>query len=1127
MQLIVPQALRSVSRLGRAPELFFIAILVLAGHLAAAQQTIAKKISLQYRNVSLKTVIRDIEKQTKYTFAISSDELENRKGVSIHVHNAALRDVLRLLFSPNKFTVEIHDGQIIVIPLNNPEPAPAPPDNKPPDPNARWQITGYVSDGVQPLRGVSIREKGTQNGNATNEDGQFKVEVANGQAVLQVSLIGFETKEVNVRDRHNLSVMLQPDLKKLNELVVLGYGLQKRANITGAISQVEGARLQSRPVANVIAALQGTTTGLVVTRSNGQPGKEGFTIQVRGVSSGSSANTPVIVDGVPGSLAVLNPDDIESVSILKDAAAAAIYGARGAGGVVLVTTRTGKPGKLSVDFNTLAGFETPIRLPQRLHSYDDAAMANEAAINAGKPAPWQSFEIDWMKQGNRYALDPDRPGYYKYYYDFQQLPLLTKRKTGVQNYNLSVKGGTDKNQFSASLGYFGRQGLFAIGPDKTHRVNARINLSNRLSKYFSLETRVSFAQTNTRSPAQAVEGPNGLLAGLYRGPDNVPVYVPGTMNYAAGGAPVYAILKDGGQREEKNNYVDAVFTLRADSLLKGLTLRLIYSPQQHTMQDNLGRQRIPLWNSNAVVAYVQPDNMLQKNRLVANGGNAQLLADYDVKKDKHNIHLLGGITQETYNTEQNTDVSYNITPGEIDNRRFAQPPQQTQQIRITGALTSFFGKVNYNYDNRYLIEANLIGARLYQAGLQTDVVQQWQAFPSFSAGWRLNNEQWFNNALPFFNEFKLRWSWGRLGNVNGWNVIPNDERLQTFTFRQQPLQSPFVYHNLIPQAQGWENISTNNYGWDATLFRGQLSLSADYFIKYNRDMQIPVLTASTEGAWPLRFNKGEMRSRGWELNVGWRSRSTLFNWYINANLFHSENKVLRNDGVQAQPGWNQGVNGYPYASLFGYIADGYFNSADEVKQHAYQSNTTGPGDLRYRDINGDNKIDQHDLVYLGSTDPQYSYGIDAGFSWKGIDLSVFFQGVADRKVMPDPRYNIPFVNGWQQPWSVNQDYWRPNHTDALFPRLYADDQQNIQPSSHWVMNGAYIRLKNLQIGYTLPSAWLKRLLVKTCRIYFSGQDLWETNNMKIKYYDPEQAGGYNGNAYPFFRSYTLGLKVSF
>lgn len=1129
MQPFYAKALRSVSRCWSSSELLVL-ILLLFSCAAQAQDPVpapAKRVSLQFVNASLKTVIREIEKQTKYTFAIATDELETRRGVSIHVHNTPLVTVLRTLFPPARYTTEVRDGQIIVIPLNDAGLPIHPPTIRTTDRPGGWTISGVVTDGATPLSGVSIREKGTQHGTATAEDGTFQL-TTSPQAMLQISLIGFESREISVRDRRNVSIILQPDLKKLNELVVLGYGLQRRANITGAIAQIDGVRLKSRPVPNVMAALQGTATGLIVTRSNGQPGKEGFNVQVRGVPSASNNNTPVIVDGVPGSLAVLNPDDIESVSILKDAAAAAIYGARGAGGVVLVTTRSGKPGKLTVELSTLAGTETPIRLPDRLPSWQEATMLNTAAQNSGLPPYWQPHEIGWMQSGmNRYAVDADHPDYYKYYYNFNQLPLLTKSRTGIQTYNLSFKGGGTRHQFSASVGYFGRQGLFAAGPDNTHRINTRFNLNSRFSKHISLETRFSYAQSNIFSPGLPVEGPGGLLTGLYRGPSNFPVYVPGTEHYAFGGPATYAQLKDGGERDEKNNYFDAVITLRADSLVKGLTLRLIYSPQQHQYYDYLALRPVPLWNRYHPVSYTQPYAILQKNKLLGQGHNVQFLTDYDIKKGKHNFHLLGGATVETYNTEQRTGVAQQVSNDELDRKQFhSNTPVLDMQQYNKGSLLSFFGKFSYNYDNRYLLEANLIGARLHQLSGLFPEIQQWQAFPSFSAGWRLNNETWFNQALPFFNEFKLRWSWGRLGNINSWNQVSNDERYQIFTFNPSRY-SPFYYHNPVPMPYGWENIATTNFGWDATLFRGKLTLSADYFIKRNHDMRMPVLTASTEGAWPVTYNNGEMKSWGWELNIGWRNSKGPLQYWINANLFNNQTKVLRNNGVAPQPGWNQGITGYPYSSLFGYKASGYFQTAAEVQQHAYQGPVTAPGDLRYEDINGDNIIDRKDLVYLGSTDPRFSYGIDAGFSYKGLDFSVFFQGVGKREVMPDPRYSVPFQTPWQQAWDINRDYWRPDNPNALFPRLYVNDQHNTVPGSHWVMNGSYIRLKNVQLGYTLPAALFRRTPVTSIRVYFSGQDLWETNNLKIRYYDPEQASGYNGNVYPFFRSYTLGLNAVF
>jgi len=1092
----------------------------------ATSQT-KKKVTLQLTNVKLRNVLREIEKQTRLSFAISSDILETAPPITLHIKGASLEHVLRSIFPPNKYVFEIKNDQIIVFPLNQAgDPIKTPIPVAPPKP-VKWQITGTVTDGIVPLSGVSIREKGTTNGTSTNENGVFELGVVDGQAVIQVSLIGYETRELPLRDRKNIAVILRNDLKNLNELVVLGYDIQKKANLTGAISQIAGKRLQSRPVANVMAALQGTATGLQVTRNNGQPGKEGFNIQIRGLASATS-NTPlVIVDGIANSLSMLNPNDIESISVLKDAAATSIYGAQAAGGVVLVTTRSASPGKLSVEYNTLVGVETPINQPKLLPTYEAAQMANEAAQNAGQPLPWQPYEIDWMQQHpGRYAIDYDQPNYYKYYYNFHQLPLLTQERSGIQTHNIAMKGGNEQHQFALSLGYFGRQGLFRVGPDNTSRVNARLHLNTRFSKHVSLESRLSFAQTNTLSPSTQTDGPRGLLRALYQSPGNTPIFVPGTDHYAYGSAPVYAILKDGGQRNEKQEFADAILTLRVDSLAKGLALRAIYSPQQQTYQDKLARKTIPLWNRIAPVYHVQYPNMLEQSRLIKKGSNIRLLADYDFNAGPlSNFHLLGSYSLESFRHEQNTIAAQGVTSEELTAQYIRQPENgiTAREVRY-GSLQSYSAKLNYIFDNRYLVEVNANAARLYQTANTLKTVKSWQVFPSISAGWRLNNERWFSNTFHFFDEFKLRGSWGQPGNIKGWSNT-NDELLRIFVRNATPL-TPFYNYLPIPFTNGWENITATNAGWDMAMFKGRFTLSADYFVKHHKNMPIPLLQPSVNGPAFAGFNDGEMKASGWELNLGWKNSTRKFSYWLNANISDSKNKVLQNDLAVKQYGLNLGLPGYSYASLFGYLADGYFQDEEEVQQHALQHPQTGPGDIRYQDINHDGKIDQADLVYLGSTDPRYTYGFDAGFNWKGLDFSIFFQGVGQRQILADPRYSMPFSDGWQQPWDINRNYWLPGNPDALFPRLYQGGTQNLVPSSHWIMNGAYLRLKNLQVGYTLPATVLKKTPITSVRVYFSGQDLWEVSHMKIKYLDPEQLN-YNGYEYPFFRSYTFGLNIVF
>lgn len=1095
------------------------------------------KVTLKVYRASLRQVIRLIEKQTGLSFAISSTLLDNARSVSIQVQRQPLISVLRQIFAGSRYAFEIRNKQIIVYPEDQ---APATPGiiRRPADKELeKFVVTGLITDGERPLAGVSIRERDTHNGASTNENGRFRISVADGQAVLQFSLIGYETREVALRDRKNLEIILQSDTKTLNDLVIIGYGIHNKANITGSITKVEGRRLKSRPVTNVMAALQGTAPGLLVTRNNGQPGKEGFNLQIRGLSSGNYSEPLVLVDGAPGSITLLNPNDIESISVLKDAAAASIYGPLAAGGVVLVTTKRGKPGKISVEYNSLFGIERPIALPKRMHSWQAAALQNEAAQNAGLPPVWSAQDISFMRDPDiNFRPKLDGSGNFNYYDDVDPLSSVTRNNSTTSTYTITAKGGNEHHQYLLSLGQFSRQGLFNTGPDKTSRTNVQVNVNNRFSDILSLETSLQYASSNTLSPGWRVDGNYGLLNFLYQAPGNVPVYVPGTNQYTAGFNSI-ALLKDAGKRDERTSYADAVFTLKAENLYKGLTLKAVYSPQLTTSHDGLGKRTVNFYDGSGYINSVNNPNSLKRGYLMEVQHSLQLLADYDLPAGRNNtVHILGGYAYESHYQHQRVRTAAGVTANELSQLSF-NDPLKTNQIHFKGAggLSSIFTRINYNFNDRYLLEANLIAAQLtYNSTRQPEMKRQ-HIFPSFSAGWRLNNEKWFAAAFPFFDEFKLRASWGMLGNFN-WRSGLND-----FNYRDQllhptayPIMSYDENDRYIPGNNNWETVSTTNAGIDLAFFKGRLNINADYFVKHNSRMQIATQTYPQVDWLSPAFYNAVLRSWGWELNLGWRDNRGPFSYWVNANLFDDQNKILRTNGSSAWlSGNNRGLAGMPYNAIIGYKATGYFQNDAEVAGHAYQGATTAPGDIRYEDVNNDGVIsggshtkdDHGDLIYLGSTQPRYSYGFDAGFSYKGFDFSFFFQGIGAKKVLVPAKYSMPFIDNWQQPWLIHTDRWSPFNPDAAFPRLYAGYNQNLLPSSFWIMNASYIRLKNLQIGYTFHFD-RNRPLISSLRIYFSGQDLWEVNKMKIRYYDPEQATSI-GYQYPFFRSFTLGLNANF
>jgi TonB-linked SusC/RagA family outer membrane protein len=1082
-------------------------------------------------------VIRLIEKQTGLTFAISSTVLDNAGTITLQVRQQPLNIVLSRIFANSRYAFEIRNKQIIVYPNTGPAAAPGVsnrPANSEPE---RFVVTGLITDGERPLAGVSIREKDTHNGASTNENGRFRIPVAGGQAVLQFSLIGYETREVSLRDRKTLEIILQSDTKTLNDLVIIGYGIHNKANITGSITKVEGRRLKSRPVTNVMAALQGTAPGLLVTRNNGQPGKEGFNLQIRGLSSGNYSEPLVLVDGAPGSIALLNPNDIESISVLKDAAAASIYGPLAAGGVVLVTTKRGKSGKVSVEYSSLFGVEKPISLPKRMHSWQAAALQNEAAENAGLLPVWTPRDISLMRDPNtNYLPKLDGTHQYNYYDDIDPLDNVTRNSSTTATYNISVKGGNQDHQYLLSLGQFSRQGLFNTGSDKTSRTNVQANVNNRFSDVLSLETSLQYARSSTFSPGWRVDGNYGLLNFLYQAPGNVPVYVPFTKQYTTG-FNSYALLQDAGKRDERTSYADAVFTLKAENLYKGLTLKAVYSPQATTTHDGLGKRTVDFYDGDGYVNSVNNPNTLKDGYLVEVQHSLQLLADYDLPAGKqHTVHILGGYAYESHYQRQRVRTAAGVTENELSQLSFNDPLKAAQiNFKAAGSLSSIFTRINYNFKDRYLLEANLVGSQLSYNSTQQALLKRNHLFPSFSAGWRLSNEKWFAAAFPFFDELKLRASWGMLGNFN-WRSGLND-----FNYRDQllhPRAYPIVSYDendrYIPGNNNWETVSTTNAGLDLTFFKGRLNINADYFVKHNSRMQIATQTFPEVNWLSPTFFNAAMRSWGWELNLGWRDNRGPFSYWVNANLFDNQNKILSASGPTAWVnGNNRGLEGLPYNAIAGYQANGYFRNDADVANHAYQGPATAPGDIRYADINNDGSInggshtkdDHGDLVYLGSSQPRYSYGFDAGFSSKGFDFSVFFQGIGARKVLVPGKYAMPFVDNWQQPWLIHTDHWSPGNLDAAFPRLYAGYNQNLLSSSFWVMNAAYIRLKNLQVGYTFHFD-RNRPLISSLRVYFSGQDLWEVNRMKIRYYDPEQATS-TGYQYPFFRSFTLGLNANF
>ena len=1091
------------------------------------------RLSLSLDNETILKILERIEDQSDYYFMFDATVVDLNKKITLDCRDQSITEILDKVFQNTGIIYTIADRQIAL---------------KRAGMNQLIQqpkgIAGKVTDssGV-PLPGVSVVLKGTTTGTITDFNGNYSLPTVPNDATLVFSFVGMKSQEIPVAGRTSINISMVEETIGIEEVVAIGYGTIKKVNLTGAVSQVSSEKLENRPVTNALAALQGTASGVVVTRSTGQPGKEKYDVQIRGLSSVNGGKALVLVDGSPGDISTLNPNDIESVNILKDAAAAAIYGARAAGGVILVTTKKGSTGKLTVEYNGLFGGQDPMMLPDRLHSWEEETMANIARHNAGLGDDYTPEDIALMKDPNVNYIDAYwNPGVdYMMAYDLNQIPILTRDFSPMNDQNISLRGGTEKEQFFMSLGYYHQQGIFKFGPDKTNRINGRFNYFRQLNKTFSLDARLSYRQSNTLNPTNSVDGQWGLFYQLFQQRLIFPIFLPESNDtkyyYNSSNPRVYPVLKDGGEVKNRGDEFSGVFTLKAKDILKGLTLSAIYSPRYVGEISNGNYRTVEMWNRVRVAGRLNYPNSATRDRSTILSNNVQFLADYDFTLGERNtFHVLGGYAYEDYRYHYVSATAKSLSSNDLFTLNLGDPTLAVVSDDVqTWALLSWFGRFNYNFNDRFLFEANL----RYDGSSKLAPGNRWQAFPSLSGAWRLNNESWFHELFPVFDEFKLRASWGQLGNSDG--VIGNYDYIALINtgtvYPFNNVANKSYYQKYLASAdKTWETIETSNVGIDLSFLRNRLIVSGDYYIKRNNDMLAPLQVSSVIGIETSTYNVADLKTWGWEVTVGWKdSPSADFSYWANLNLFDSKNKILEYSGQSSVGlGTNSIIEGMPYNSIFGYEAEGYFTSPEEVAAHAFQDSRTGPGDIKYRNMNDDELIngglnrldDKGDLVYLGNTSPRYNFGIDLGFRWKGFDFSAFLQGVGERKMLLDPLAVYPYLQSQRKAWQIHMDYWTPENKDAKFPRPYNSGSHNTKTSSHWIQNVAYVRLKNLQIGYTLPQSLTGHVSITKARIYFSGQDLAELTSMWFPYYDPEIPNNASFQ-YPFFRTFSMGVNITF
>ncbi|MBE9463787.1 SusC/RagA family TonB-linked outer membrane protein [Dyadobacter subterraneus] len=987
------------------------------------------------------------------------------------------------------------------------------------------EITGAT------LPGVTVMIKGTSSGTTTDAEGNYKLSLTQNSGMAVFSFMGMVTQEIAFSGPGQIDVTLATDSKTLNELVVVGYGTQKKVNLTGAVSVIDGAKLTSRQVASTSLALQGAAPGVTITQQSGVPGGDAGTIRIRGIGSINAGQNPlVLIDNVEMNLDAIDPNNIESISVLKDAAAAAVYGSRAANGVILITSKRGATG-INVSYNAYVSNQSPTDLPEKVNALEHMKYWDIAQTNSGLPAAFTSQIAAYEKNG------PDNFSLFNT--DWKKLVLTGNGM--MQNHNLTIAGGTDRIKVFGSGSFLDQNGLTANTNFK--RADFRFNTDIAISKKLSASMDLVLNRTNRLWPGQS--SPQAIIRQMLGLPATTPGrYDSGEWGEGWSNANPAAQAEDGGFAKSITNsrIIKGTLTYKP---LDGLELLATYSSNYYTTHGRTFTDQYKIYNADPstktlVLARPWPAlNSLSDN----NSENTQNLfraqATYNKAFGKHNFSVLGGFSTEDFSTSNVNTFRQNLLSPDRPYLDSGDPLGQT----ISGgaskySMVSAYGRINYNYNEKYLLEVN---GRM-DASSRFRQENWWKLFPSVSAGWRMSQEKFWSGLTSIVGDAKLRASYGTLGNQNLIRSDVQDYYPSYSTFYSGTAYN-YYFNNVVNAGYAltsaanpnikWESSKILDIGADFGLLANRLTVTADYFQRDISDMLQLVPIPSYVGLASPFVNVGSMRNKGWELALGWKDKISDFNYQVSFNISDVKNSVLKNGGTPIINGATIQQEGYALDSYYGYQAMGLFQSDEEVKNAPFQYGNTAAGDIRYKDISGpngvpDNKIDSYDRTILGNYFPRYEYSFNLAAQYKGFDVTAFFQGVGKKDNYLSGTGSQPFYSSDFQGsmFKYQEDFWSPENKGAAYPRLTANSiPNNYVTSSYWVRSASYLRIKNLVLGYTVPKLLTEKVKIKSARIFLSGQNL-VTWTKFFPGFDPEQRDT-GGQFYPIMKSYTVGINIKF
>lgn len=1084
------------------------------------------KINLSLSDITLNEAIKEIEAKTQYVFFLNNSEIDLKQKISLNARNANIEEVLKQLLKHYNYKVE--NNKIILLSGTHQQ---------------EKTIKGIILDEIgTPVIGANVVIKGTSNGTITNIDGEFSLQASPGM-VIQISYIGYLSKEVTVTDKTDYQIQLIEDSQSLEEVVVVGYGIQKKVNVIGSIAQVGSKELANRSTPSLSNALSGQMPGISVIQRSGKPGDSNGIIRVRGVGSISSesddaskdkdskSNALVLIDGIPGDMNTINLEDVESISVLKDASSAAIYGSRAANGVVLITTKTGNEGKISVSYNGYVGYNEATTLPKFVNSWEWATLYNKAV---GREE-YTADVIQKLKDGS----DPDR------YANENYLKQMVGNKGFQTGHNVAINGGSKQNRYMLSLGYLSQDGI--VDKNNYSRYDARANIINELATQLKLTTRLSGTYGKRKEPnvpgGDDAPGMEGAIGKALRFPGLYPTVL-SDGSFGTGseqhGTPISWIMSPSFYEKPEfsvNANVRLDYEPIKDLKISGIGAYQYTNGEEKGYKSTLklsdGRTLGPSWMQHTM------DKTIYKT--------FQATADYSKSFGLHNLGVLAGYSWEDQHYSKLKGTRDNFPGNSLHELDAGSPDNQKNEgTGYEWALQSYFGRLQYNFAERYLFEATM----RYDGSSRFPKDNKFAFFPSLAGGWKISEESFIkeNASFDWLSSLKLKASWGRLGNQNIGNYPYQTMYVlgQNYPFGDSFQQGAAVKTATDPYIK-WEETESIDGGIETIFWQGKLSFNASYFYRKTYDILYkPSGSISNVLGQQISFtNTGELKNRGWEFEIGHRNRINDFNYSVNANITYLKNEITTLGlGNVDQPNGMVGNGsdlfiGYPMQMYYGYQTDGVFLDQADIDAWHDQTKITPkpqPGDIRYKDISGpdgvpDGKVDaEYDRVHLGSRIPKYSFGLNLGAGYKGFDLSVLIQGVAGVKGFLGgyAGYALNSNTGDIQRWQADGAFNSENPVrNPKYPRIETVSNVgsgNYERSDFWILDASYVRLKNIQLGYTLPKKVLNYLHVANLRVYAQGENLFTWNKYPDGW-DPEinTEGGY----YPILRTITFGLNLKF